>query len=96
MPSYVIMQQSAGRIGDTVEAILCDLNAAGSPDRGTDVPVRVRRISEKTLYVDDEPRGLFGAWGKMVPSPFWLMAAKASAIANGASPWRKLRGYYSN
>jgi hypothetical protein len=61
MPSYVIMQESAGRIGDTVEAILCDLNAAGSPDRGTDVPVRVRRISEKTLYVDDEPRRII--WG---------------------------------
>ena len=60
MPSYVIMQ-SAARIGDTVEAILCDLGVAGSPDRGTDVPVRVRRISEKTLCVDDEPRRII--WG---------------------------------
>jgi hypothetical protein len=61
MPSYVIMQ-SAGRIGDTVEAILCDLNAAGFPDRQTDVPVRVRLVSEQVLSVDDEPRGII--WGE--------------------------------
>jgi len=57
MPSYVIVQ-SLGRIGETVEATLCDLNAAGFPDRQTDVPVRVRLVSEQVLSVDDEPRGI--------------------------------------
>jgi hypothetical protein len=54
--------QSAGRINETVEAILCDLNAAGFPDRQTDVPVRVRLVSEQVLSVDDEPRGII--WGE--------------------------------
>jgi hypothetical protein len=53
MPSYVIVQ-SAGRIGETVEATLCDLGVAGFPDRRTDVPIRVRRVSEQVLSVDDD------------------------------------------
>jgi hypothetical protein len=60
MPAYVITP-SLGRIGETVDATLCDLNAAGSPDRGTDVPVRVRRTSERVLCVDDEPCRII--WG---------------------------------
>jgi len=36
----------------------------GLPDRGTDVPVRVRRISEKTLCVDDEPRRVIWSVGE--------------------------------
>jgi len=60
MPSYVIVQ-SLGRIGEVVDATLCDLDAAGSPNRETDVPVRVRRMSEKMLCVDDEPRRVI--WG---------------------------------
>ena len=62
MPSYVIMQ-SAGRIGDTVEAILCDPGVAGFPDRRTDVLVRVRRVSEQILSVDDEPRRVIWSQG---------------------------------
>jgi len=91
MPSYVIVQ-SLARIGDTVDATLCDLDLAGSPDRGTDVPVRVRRISERTLCVDDEPRRIIWSEGETVSLKFWLMAAKASAIASAARPWRGLRG----
>jgi hypothetical protein len=53
MPSYVIVQ-SAGRIGETVEATLCDLGVAGFPDRRTDVPIRVRPVSEQVLSVDDD------------------------------------------
>ncbi|HMF28089.1 MAG TPA: hypothetical protein VKE42_04915 [Candidatus Cybelea sp.] len=62
MPSYVIMR-SAGRIGETIDATLCDLNAAGFPDRRTDVPVRVRLVSERVLAVDDDPRGIIWSEG---------------------------------
>lgn len=55
MPSYVITTQSLGRVGETIEATMCDLNVTGFPDRGTDVPVRVRLVSEQVLSVDDDP-----------------------------------------
>src|SRR5215472_6861577 len=61
MPSYVITQ-SSGRIGETIEATLCDPGVTGFPDRRTDVPVRVRRTSEQTLCVDGEPRRII--WGE--------------------------------
>jgi hypothetical protein len=63
MPSYVIMQ-SLGRIGETIEARLCDPSVAGFPDRRTDVPVRVRRTSEHTLCVDGENRRIISCVGK--------------------------------
>ena len=56
------MVRSLGRIGETVEATLCDPGVAGFPDRRTDVPVRVRRTSEQTLCVDGEPRRII--WGE--------------------------------
>jgi hypothetical protein len=61
MPSYVIVQR-LGRIGETVEATLCAPGVLGFPDRRTDVPVRVRLVSEQVLSVDDEPRGII--WGE--------------------------------
>jgi hypothetical protein len=57
MPSYVIVQ-SLGRIGETIEATLCDLSVAGFPDRRTDVPVRVQLVSEQVLSVDDDSRAI--------------------------------------
>jgi len=62
MPAYVIAS-SLGRIGETVEATLCDLDITGSPDRRSDVPVRVRRTSEKMLCVDGEPRRIISSEG---------------------------------
>jgi hypothetical protein len=53
MPSYVIMHASK-RIGETIEATLCDPSITGVPDRRTGVPVRVRLVSEHVLSVDDE------------------------------------------
>ena len=60
MPSFVIMQQS-GKIGETFDATLCD--AAGFPDRQSDVPVRVRRISDHVLAIDDQPRSVISSVG---------------------------------
>jgi len=57
MPSYVIMQ-SLGRIGETIDATLCDPGVAGFPDRRTDVPVRVQLVSEQVLSVDDNSRAI--------------------------------------
>jgi hypothetical protein len=53
MPSYVIVQSGFDRIGET-EATLCAPSVAGFPDRRTDVPVRVRLVSEQVLSVDDD------------------------------------------
>jgi len=63
MPSYVIMQ-SLGRIGETVdvEAILCDPGVASFPDRRTNVPIRIKLVSERMLCVDGEPRRII--WGE--------------------------------
>jgi hypothetical protein len=96
MPSYVIVQ-SAGRIGETVEAILCDLGVGGSPDRGTDVPVRVRRTSEKTLCVDDEARRIIWSVGENGVVTFLVDGGKAvrnrerrAALARGSELLRQL------
>jgi hypothetical protein len=58
MPSYVIVQSGFDRIGETIDATLCDRSVVGFPDRRTDVPVRVRLISEQVLSVDDDPRAI--------------------------------------
>jgi hypothetical protein len=51
MPSCVILQ-SSGRIGEMIDATLCDLNVVtGYPDRGSDVPVKVVAISKRTLMI---------------------------------------------
>jgi len=78
MPSYVIVRSA--RIGETVAATLCDLTVAGSPDRGTDVPVRVRRISEKTLCVDDEPRRII--WGVAENGALTFLVDGGKAVRN--------------
>ena len=53
MPSYVIMH-SPRRIGETVEATLCEPGPLGYPDHKTNVPVQVRLVSEQILAVDGE------------------------------------------
>ena len=66
MPSYVILQ-SSGRIGETIDATLCDPNAiTGYPNRTSDTPVRVRlpRSGERLPYVDDQPRAIISCIGK--------------------------------
>jgi hypothetical protein len=63
MPSYVIMQ-SAGRIGETVQATLCNPSVTGFPDRRSDVPVQARLVSEQMLCVDDEPRRIIWSTGE--------------------------------
>src|SRR5215469_14791586 len=63
MPALVIVQ-SLGRIGETIEATLCDPGVTGFPDRRTDVPVRVRLVSEQVLSVDDEPRRIISSEGR--------------------------------
>ena len=62
MPAYVITP-SLGRIGETIDATLCDPSVSGYPDRRTDVPVRVRRVSEQTLLVDGAPRRIIWSMG---------------------------------
>ena len=63
MPSFVIAQSGFGRIGETIEATLCDPSVAGFPDRKTDVPIQVRLVSEQTLCVDGEPRQIIWSEG---------------------------------
>ena len=63
MPSYIIVK-SSGRIGETIDATLCDPGVLGFPDRKTDVPVRVRRTSEQTLCIDGEPRPIISSIGE--------------------------------
>src|SRR5262249_554539 len=64
MPSYVFVQSGSNRIGETIEAMLCDPGVAGFPDRRTDVPVRVRLVSEQVLAVDDELRRVIWREGR--------------------------------
>jgi hypothetical protein len=75
MPSYVFVR-SLGRIGETIDAMLCDPSVARFPDRRTNVPVRVRLISEQVLSVDDDPPRdhlEHGPTAKTLPTYFfWL------------------------
>src|SRR5215471_18962395 len=75
MPSYVITQ-SLGRIGETIEATLCDLNVAGFPDRRTDVPVRAQRPSEQLLSVDGELRRVIWSEGRNGAATFLVDGGK--------------------
>src|SRR5215472_12276777 len=61
MPSYVITQ--SGRIGETIDATLCDPSVTGFPDRGTDVPVQARLVSGQVLAIDGEPRRIIWSEG---------------------------------
>ena len=63
MPSYVITQSSR-RIGETIDATLCEPGPLGFPDRKTAVPVRVRRVSEQVLAVDGENRRIISCVGQ--------------------------------
>ena len=38
----------------TVQAIMCEANLLGQPDRRSRVPVLIRQISERTLLVDPD------------------------------------------
>src|SRR5215472_9299966 len=62
MPAFIIAQQ-LGRTGETVDATLCDPGPAGWPDRRTDVPIKLRRVSERLVYVDGEPRSVVSSVG---------------------------------
>jgi hypothetical protein len=64
MPSYVIVQSGFPKIGETIEATACELNIFGYPDRKTNVPVQVRRVSEQTLCVDGENRRIITCVGE--------------------------------
>jgi len=63
MPAYVITP-SLGRIDETIDATLCDPGVSGYPDRRTDVPVRVRLVSEQVLSVERPPRDHLERGGK--------------------------------
>ena len=77
MPSYVIAQ-SLARIGETIEATLCDPNSvAGFPDRRTDVPVQVRLVSEQTLCVDGESRRIIWSEGGNGTTTFLVDGSKS-------------------
>ena len=96
MPSFVIAQSGFGRIGETIEATLCDPSVAGFPDRKTDVPIQVRLVSEQTFASTASLGRSSGARGETGSLQFWLMAAKVSAIESGASPWRELPSCWSS
>jgi hypothetical protein len=80
MPSYVIVQSSK-RIGETTEAILCDPGVLGFPDRRTDVPVRIRRVSEQVLSVDGKNRGIISCVGGSGTTTF-LVDGSSNAVRN--------------
>src|SRR5262245_35007922 len=62
MPSFVIV--SAGRIGEVIDAVICDPHiATGVPDRTSDTPVRIKIVSEKTLIVDGAPHQIISTVG---------------------------------
>jgi hypothetical protein len=63
MLSYVIVKSSR-RIGESIEAMLCELGPLGYPDRKTNVPVQVRRLSEQVLCVDGENHRIISCVGE--------------------------------
>jgi hypothetical protein len=63
MPSFVLVQ-GVVRTGQVTAAQLCDLTAAGGPDKKTAVPVSIRLTSDQLILVDDEPRQIIQAWGE--------------------------------
>src|SRR5262249_60509080 len=81
MPAYVITK-SLGRIGETVEATLCDPGALGFPDRKTGVPVQARLVSEQVLCVDGECHRIISSMGENGVTTF---------LINGST--KRLRNY---
>jgi hypothetical protein len=81
MPSFVIVKAS-GRIGETIDAVICDLNAIGHPDRPSATPIRVQLLSERTLCVDGEPRGIISDVGENGVSTF-LIDGSSKRTRNG-------------
>jgi hypothetical protein len=81
MPAFVIME-SAGRIGETVDATMFAPNVAGFPDRRTGVPVKAT-ISEKALTIDDEPcpRSIISCAGKNGTTTY-LVDGSSQAVRN--------------
>jgi len=76
MPAYVITP-SLGRIDETIDATLCDPGVSGYPDRRTDVPVRVRLVSEQVLSVDDDLRAIIWSVGENGAVTFLVDGGKA-------------------
>jgi len=76
--------QSSGRIGETIDATLCDPNAiTGYPNRTSDTPVRVRlpRSGEQLLYVDDQPRAIISCIGKNGTTTY-LVNGRSTSVRN--------------
>src|SRR5215831_14139471 len=76
MPAFVIVESK--RIGETIEATLCDPGVLGFPDRRTGVPVRVRLVSEQTLSVDGDPRGIISCVGENGTTTFLVNGSTRS------------------
>ena len=76
MPAYVITP-SLGRIGEAIDATLCDPGVLGFPDRRTDVPVQVRRTSERMLSIDGEPRRIISSEGRNGTTTFLVDGGKS-------------------
>jgi hypothetical protein len=77
MPSYVIAK-SLGKVG---EAVLCDPDATGLPDRGTDVPVEIEFVSERVLCVDGEQRPVIWGTGENGTATY-LVEGSSRAVRN--------------
>lgn len=54
---FIITSQAA-TADKAVEAVLCEANLLGQPDRRNSVPVLVRKISEQILLVGNDRRGI--------------------------------------
>jgi hypothetical protein len=80
MPSYVI-QSGFHRIGETTDAILSDPGVAGFPDRRTNVPVRIKLVSEHILCVDGEPRRVVWSMGGNGTTTY-LLEGSSKAVRN--------------
>jgi hypothetical protein len=64
MPCYVIVRSGFRRTGETIDATLCEPNIFGFPNHKTDVPVRVRLVSEQVLAVDGENHRIISCVGE--------------------------------
>lgn len=80
MPSYVIVH-SPRRIGETIEATLCEPGPLGYPDHKTNVPVQVRLVSEQILAVDGENRRIISCVGQNGTTTY-LVNGTGKAVRN--------------
>lgn len=82
MPAFVTLQSGRCKVGETLDATLCDPHAAtGQPNHKTDVPVRVRLVNEHVLSVDGEPREIVSCVGGNGRTTY-LVNASSRAIRN--------------